>query len=144
MTEKRIIIKYFHLNDFILSHIKEEMDDTLKHPSRSYSTAKRWVSKFKKCRTTINRCATPWTIRDLTTSEIIEKNYKIVLKHRRLKMSEIAEIWKISKERVGKIFWEYFADEEALRNRCAALSYVKQKILFQVTNKIRMNFCVEL
>lgn len=101
--EKRAVIKYFYIKGLTPSEIKKEMDDTLKDSSPSYTTVKRWVSEFKKGRTSTKDEPRPGRPVEVTTPEMTEKIHKIVLEDRRLKLSEIAEAVNISKERAGNI-----------------------------------------
>lgn len=105
--EHRVVIKYFILKGLTPTEIKNEMDSTLDESAPSFSTIKKWAAEFKRGRTSIEddeRLGRPCTA---TTDEIIEKIHNAVLDDRRIKVHELADIAKISDERVRNILHDH-------------------------------------
>lgn len=95
--EYRAVIKYLLKKHISAKEIHDDMVNTLGECAPSYATICRWVNEFKRGRTSVEddpRSGRPKTV---TTPDIVDKVHDIVLKDRRLKLSEIV---KISKERV--------------------------------------------
>lgn len=69
----------------------------------SYATLKKWVTAFKRGRRSIENEHRSGCPKSVTTPEMVSKIHTMILKYRRLKLSEIANIVKISKEQVHHI-----------------------------------------
>lgn len=105
-SENRAIIQYLLKKQMSANEIYEDMRRTLNNDGPSYATVCRWINEFKRGRTSIPdeyRSGRPKTA---TTPEIIDKVRGIILNDRRLKLSEVAEMLDISKERVHFILTE--------------------------------------
>jgi histone-lysine N-methyltransferase SETMAR len=74
--------------------------------SSSFSTIKKWAAQFKRSRTSLEEDPREGRPKNAITPEIIEQVYDMVLDDRRMKVHEIAETIRISKERVGYILHE--------------------------------------
>jgi DNA-binding Xre family transcriptional regulator len=72
----------------------------------SFSTIKKWASKFKRGCTSLEDDPREGRPKSATTPEIIEQVHDMVLDDRRMKVREIAETIGISKERVRYILHE--------------------------------------
>ena len=97
------MIKYFVLKGLSPTEIKNEINSTLGESAPSFSTIKKWAAEFKRGRTSIeddDRSGRPCTA---TSDEIIGKIHNAVLDDRRIKIHELADIVKISEERVRYI-----------------------------------------
>lgn len=99
-NEYRAVIKYLLKKNLSAKEIHNDMVDTLGEGAPSYATVCRWVNEFKRGRTTVENDPRSGRPKTVTTPEIVDKVHDIVLNDRRLKLTEIAEIVKISKERV--------------------------------------------
>lgn len=98
--EYRAVIKYLLKKNLSAKEIHDDMKNTLGGDAPSYSTVCRWINEFKRGKVNVEdepRTGRPKTV---TTPDIVDKVHDIVLNDRRLKLSEIAEMVKISKERV--------------------------------------------
>ncbi|GFU34412.1 histone-lysine N-methyltransferase SETMAR [Trichonephila clavipes] len=71
------------------------------------STAEKWFAKFKRGKTSAEDDARSGHTKEAVTEENITKVHKIIFDNRKVKLIEIAENLKISKERVGHIVNEY-------------------------------------
>lgn len=69
----------------------------------SFTTVKCWVAEFKRGRRSLEYDESPGRPKTVTTNDNIAKFHQLVLDDRRIKVGEIAEIMKISKERVCHI-----------------------------------------
>jgi hypothetical protein len=72
-------------------------------------------AKFKRGEMSIKDDANSGRPKEAATDENIKKVHKIILNDRKVKLIEIAETLKISKERVGQIVHEYLG----MRKLCA-------------------------
>ena len=79
------------------------------------STVEKWFAKFKRGEMSIEDDARSGRPKEAVTDENIKKVHKIILNDRKVKLIEIAETLKISKERVGHIVHEYLN----MRKLCA-------------------------
>jgi transposase len=74
--------------------------------SPSFSTIKKWVSEFKRGRTSLEADPREGRPKSATTLEIIEQVHDMLLDDRQMKVLEISKTTGISKERVGYILHE--------------------------------------
>lgn len=101
--EKRAVIKFLYMKGLKNADILEEMQDVLGDCAPSYTTIKSWVAEFKRGRTSVQDEHRPGRPRSVTTPQMVAKIHDMVIKDRRLKLSEIASTMGISKERVCNI-----------------------------------------
>lgn len=94
--EQRAVIKYFFLKGLSPQEIFNEMNITLGENSASYSMIKKWVSEFKKGRTSTSDADRSGRPKDVTTPETVEAIHNIILKDRRSTIRYVAEILKLS------------------------------------------------
>ena len=71
------------------------------------STVEKWFTKFKRGEMSTEDDARSGRPKEAVTDENIKKVHKIIFDNRKMKLIEIAETLKISKERVGHIVHEY-------------------------------------
>lgn len=101
--EYRAVIKYLFLKGNTPTQIKDELDSVYGDSSPSFTTVKFWAAEFKRGRKSLGddeRSGRPKTV---TTDDNIAKVHQMVLDDRRIKVREIAEAMKMSKERVCHI-----------------------------------------
>lgn len=79
------------------------------------STVEKWFAKFKRGEMSTEDDTRSGRPKEAVTDENIKKVHKIIMNDRKLKLIEIAETLKISKERVGHIVHEYLD----MRKLCA-------------------------
>lgn len=113
--EVRAVIKFFCLEGKSGAQIKTRLDSTLGDSAPSKATVFRWVSEFKRGRTSCQDEPRSGRPCEVTTPEMVEKIHGIVLANRRLKLTDIAESVGISKERVFNILSEHLG----MRKLCA-------------------------
>lgn len=101
--ENRAVIKFLFLKGLKGQEIFEEMTSVLGGSAPSYATVKNWVAAFKRGRMDIKDEHRSGRPKSVTTPETVAKIHDLVLKDRRLKLSEIASAVNISKERVSNI-----------------------------------------
>lgn len=101
--EHRAVIKFLHLKGLKGGEIFEEMQSVLGESAPSYATVKNWLAEFKRGRTCIQDEHRSGRPKSVTTTEMVSKIHDMVLKDRRLKLAEIANVVGISKERVFNI-----------------------------------------
>ena len=98
--EYRAVIKFLHLKGKKNDEIKTELDSVYHDQAPSLSTIKRWTAEFKRGRTSVEDEQRSGRPKDALTEETIEKIHDIVMNDRRVKVREIADLTKISMERV--------------------------------------------
>lgn len=79
------------------------------------STIEKWFGKFKRGEMSIEDDPRSGRPKEAVTDENIKKIHKMILDNRKVKLMEIAETLKISKERVGHIVHQYLD----MRKLCA-------------------------
>lgn len=82
---------------------KEWLDKHHKGSAPSASTVKYWFAEFKRGRTEVDDEARSGRPKEVVTPENIEKVHQIVMGNRKVKLQEIADTLKISKDRVHLI-----------------------------------------
>ncbi|GFX30670.1 integrase catalytic domain-containing protein [Trichonephila clavipes] len=86
------------------------------------STVEKWFAKFKRGEMSTEDDARSGHPKEAVTDENIKKVHKIIFDNRKVKLIEIAETLKISKERVGHIVNEYLDMRKLCSNDyCVAL-----------------------
>ena len=101
--EIRAVIKFLYIKGLKGAKIFEEMKNVLGESAPSYATVKNWVANFQRGRTSTQDDHRSGRPQSVTTTVMVAKIHDVVLKDRRLKVSEIANIVNISKERVYNI-----------------------------------------
>jgi len=79
---------------------------TLREHAPSYSTVKNWVTQFKRGDFSTCDAPRPRRPKTVTTPEIIDQIYKLILEDRRISAKSIAEQLGILRERVRSIIHE--------------------------------------
>lgn len=105
--EYRVLIKHCFLTGKNTIEAKEWLDNYYNISSPSYTTVKKWYAEFKRGCTSTNDAKRPGRPNEAVTDENIKKVHRIVLNDRKVKVREIADILKISTERVRYILHEY-------------------------------------
>jgi len=101
--EYRAVIKFLFLKGNTPSQIKDELDSVYGDSAPSFTTVKFWAAEFKRGRRSLEDDERPGRPKTVTTNDNIAKVHQLVLDDRRIKVREIAEIMKMSKERVCHI-----------------------------------------
>jgi len=102
--ETRAVIKFFFfLQGKAPKEINVILTETLGEHAPTYATVKNWVAQFR--RGVFSTCDAPRPRRPktVTTPEIIDQIYKLILEDRRISAESIAEQQGIPLERVGSI-----------------------------------------
>jgi len=100
------VIAFFFLQDKAPKEIQAILTETLGKHAPSYTTVKNWVAQFKSGDFSTCDVPRPGRPKTVTTPEIIEKIYELILENRRISAKSIAEQLGISRERVGSIIHE--------------------------------------
>lgn len=104
--EAGAVIKYLKIKGLAPVEIKTELNSTLDSSSPALTTVCKWFHEFQRGSTSTKDAPRQGRPKTATSEDMIEKVRQIVLSDRRLKLAEIAEASKISKERVHKILHE--------------------------------------
>jgi transposase len=104
--EYRAVIKFFVKGGLTPNEIHSKFINVYGDSSLSFSTINTWAAEFKLGRTSLEDDSREGGPKSATTPEIIEQVHDMVLDDRRMKVREIAETIRISKERVGYILHE--------------------------------------
>lgn len=99
-------IYHFHIKGLAPKEIKEELDSVHRDSAPSYDIVKYWVKQFKCGRTSVSNEAPPGRPKTVLTEETIQKVHEMIMDDRRVKLQEIADELRISKERVHHIVHE--------------------------------------
>lgn len=113
--EFRVLIKHCFLAKKNTVQAKAWLDKHYLDSAPGKSTVEKWFAKFKRGEMSIEDDARSGRPKEAVTDENIKKIHKIILSDRKMKLIEIAETLKISKERVGHIVQEYLD----MRKLCA-------------------------
>lgn len=105
--EFRVLIKHNFLKGKTAKETKDKLDRQYGESAPSNSMVKDWFAAFKRGRTSTKTTKSPGRPNEVTTSEMIEKIYKIVLEDRKVKVREITNMVNISTERVYNILHEH-------------------------------------
>ncbi|XP_025160565.1 histone-lysine N-methyltransferase SETMAR-like [Harpegnathos saltator] len=111
--EFRVLMKHCFSAKKIL--LKPRLDKHYSDSAPGKPTVEKWFAKFKRGEMSIEDDARSGRPKEAVTDENIKKVHKIILNDRRVKLIDIAETLKISKERVGHIVHEYLN----MRKLCA-------------------------
>src|SRR5436190_23148743 len=101
--EYRAVIKYMFLKGNTPTQIKDELDSVYGDSAPSFTTVKFWAAKFKRGRKSLGDDERSGRPKTAITDENIAKVHEMVLDDRRIKVREIAEVMKMSKESVCHI-----------------------------------------
>jgi histone-lysine N-methyltransferase SETMAR len=104
--EYRAVIKFFVKEGLMTNEIHSKFIKVYGDSSPSFSTNKKWATKFKRGHTSLEDDPREGRPKSAATSEIIEKVHDMILDDRCMKVHEIAETIGISKECVGYILLE--------------------------------------
>lgn len=131
-TENPNIIKYFYLKS-----------QTTTSTSPSYSTAKQWVSEFKKkvARPLMTHHFQAASLRLQVSKWLILKN---MMEERRLEISEIAETTSTSNERARNIKHEHICIKKLSARWISCLLTLGQELTRETVSKSRRILAVEL
>lgn len=113
--EFRVLIKHCFLTKKNTVEAKAWLDEHYPDSAPGKSTVEKWFAKFKRGEMSTEDDARSGRPKEAVTDENIKKVHKIILDDRKVKLFEIAEYLKISKERVGYIVNEYLG----MRKLCA-------------------------
>ncbi|XP_031639731.1 protein GVQW3-like, partial [Contarinia nasturtii] len=113
--EFRVLIKHCFLMGKNTVQTKQWLDKCYPDSAPAQSNIKYWFREFKRGRTDTDDAQRSGRPKEVVTPENIKKIHKIILNDRNVKLSEIAETLKISKERVHHIIHEYLD----MRKLCA-------------------------
>jgi len=104
--ETRDVIIFSPLQDKAPKEIHAILIETLGEYAPSYATVKNWMAHFKRGDFSICDAPCPGRPKTVTTPEIIDHIYELILEDRRISAKSIAEQLGISRERVGSIIHE--------------------------------------
>ncbi|XP_031630281.1 histone-lysine N-methyltransferase SETMAR-like [Contarinia nasturtii] len=113
--EFRVLIKHCFLIGKNAAEAKNWLDKYYLDSAPAEATVRKWFAKFRTGHMSTEEDARSGRPKDAVTDENIKKIHKIILNDRKMKLIEIAEALKISKERVGHIVHEYLG----MRKLCA-------------------------
>lgn len=84
--------QYFHFKGLTSTNIEAELDTTLGDCAPSFTTIKYWVVEFKRRRTSSEYEHLSGRPYEVTTPEMMNKIYKIVVDDHRLKVRDLADL----------------------------------------------------
>ena len=95
--------EYLFLKGNTPTQIKVELDTVYGDNAPSFTTVKFWAAEFKRGRKSLGDDERSGRPKTATADDNIAKVHQMVLDDRRIKVREIAEVMKMSKERVCHI-----------------------------------------
>ncbi|KAG7313617.1 hypothetical protein JYU34_000775 [Plutella xylostella] len=101
--EYRAVLKYLFLKGNAPTQIKDELDSVYGDSSPSFTTVKFWAAELKRGCKSFRHDERSGRPKTATTDDNIAKVHEMVLDDRRIKVREIAEAMKMSRERVCHI-----------------------------------------
>ena len=101
--EYRAVIKYLFLKGNTPTQIKVELDTVYGDNVPSFTTVKFWAAEFKRGSKSLGDDERSGRPKTATADDNIAKVHQMVLNDRRIKVRQIAEVMKMSKERVCHI-----------------------------------------
>src|SRR5947199_4285649 len=102
----RSVIRFLFLDGKTCEEIKIKLHAVYKDDAPSMTTIRFWFNEFKRGRTSIFDEKRPGRPIEVTTEDMVNKIHDIVLADRRVKIREIANIIKISTERIQNVLHE--------------------------------------
>lgn len=102
----RSVIRFLFLEGKSCEEIHVRLHAVYREHAPSMTTIRYWFNEFKRGRTSVFDEERPGRPVEVSTEEMTNKIHKIVLEDRRVKIREIADIVKISTERVQNILHE--------------------------------------
>lgn len=114
--EFRVLIKHCFLMGKSAKDAKIWLDTHYPGTAPGNSTVKHWYNEFKRGRTNTDDAERSGRPKEAVTPENIKKVRKMILNDRKLKLIDIAESLKISKERVGHIVHKHLGMQKKLQN----------------------------
>lgn len=105
--EFRVLIKHCFLLNKNTSETHAWLKKHYSDSAPSIATVKRWFHEFKCGRISTETAPRSGRPSDVTTPENIDAIHQIIMNDNKVKLSEIADILNISKERVGNILREH-------------------------------------
>ena len=122
--EFRVLIKHCFLTKKNTVETKAWLDKHYSDSAPGKSTVEKWFAKFKRGEMSTEDDARSGRPKEAVTDENIKKVHKIILDDRKLKLIQIAEALKISKERVGTAPFE--EKESAVSSRQCTVSQINE------------------
>lgn len=113
--EFRVLIKHCFLMGKNAAGAKMWLDKHYPTSAPGEATVRNWFAKFRTGHMSTNNDERRGRPKEAVTPENIKTIHKIILNDRKVKLIEIADTLKISKERVGHILHEYLG----MRKLCA-------------------------
>lgn len=114
-NEFRVLMKHFFFMGKSAADTKKWLDECYADSAPAEATIRKWFAKFRTGHMSTEDDERSGRPKEAVTDENIKKIHKMILDDRKLKLHEIAEALKISKERVGHIIHEYLD----MRKLCA-------------------------
>lgn len=122
--EFRVLIKHYFLMKKNAADTKKWLDECYPDSAPGEATIRKWFAKFRTGHMSTEDDERSGRPKEAVTDENIQKIHKMILNDRKLKLIEIAEALKVSKERVGHIVHEFLG----MRKLCA--KWVPRELTF--------------
>lgn len=126
--EQRAVIKYLHKKGLTPKQIYDDMQSTLGQSCPSYTMVKKWAAEFKRGRDSIADDPRPGRPTTVTNTDNVAIICEMIMKDRRLKVREIADIVGISYERTQNIIVNELGFSKVSARWVPRLLSVEQKI----------------
>jgi len=124
-------MSFFFLRGKAPKEIHAILTETLGEHAPSYAAVKNWVAQFKRNFSTCD-APRPGRPKTVTTPEIIDQIYELILEDQRILAKSIAEQLDISRKRVGSIIREEWtcgsSPRSGSRNACTRIKNVNGAI----------------
>lgn len=105
--EFRVLMKHYFLMGKSAADAKKWLDDCYPDSAPGEATIRTWFAKFRTGHMSVEDDERSGRPKEAVTPENVKKIHKIILENRKVKLAEIADIVKISIERVHHIVHEY-------------------------------------
>lgn len=106
-SEFRVLIKHYFLRNKTIKQTEDKLQKYYGESAPSHFTVHKWFTEFRCGRTSTKTIPSPGRPKEVTSKEIVNKIHDIVLEDCRVTITEIADIVKISTERIHNILHEH-------------------------------------
>lgn len=137
-NEFRVLIKHYFLRGKTITQTKTKLDKYYGNSSPSIKMVHKWFTDFRCGRTSTIDAERPGRPIEVTTPEMVNKIHDIVLQDRRVKVREIAEMVRISDERVRNILHQHLNMRKLSARWVPRLLTIDQKRVRVTTSKANL------
>ena len=138
--EFRVLLKHYFLHGKTLLETKAKLDEYYSNSALSYGMVQKWFTEFHCGRTSTKTIPSRGRPNKITTPEMINKIYDIVLNDLKVKVREIAEIVSSLTDRVVNILYTHLCMRKLCARWVPRLLTIDQKCIRVAISKPNLAF----